>query len=112
VGTRGPGEQQLEYDRRVIRERIERISKRLEEERSACGIRGARLKRGGPPSVALVGYTNAGKTTILNALSGEHRSTADSLFETLKTTTRLVTGSHGDHENSNNRALRPGLTLS
>lgn len=90
VVTRGPGEQQLEYDRRVIRQRMERIRKRLAEERSARKTQGARLKKEGPPSVALVGYTNAGKTTILNALSGERRSTADRLFETLETTSRIV----------------------
>jgi GTP-binding protein HflX len=90
--TRGPGEQKLEYDRRVIRERMERIRKRLEEEKAARKVRGTRLKKEGPPSVALVGYTNAGKTTILNALSGENRSTADRLFETLETTTRLISG--------------------
>ena len=92
VTTRGPGEQQLEYDRRVIRERMERIGKRLKEEKAAREVRGARLKKEGPPSIALVGYTNAGKTTILNALSGERRSTADRLFETLETTTRLIKG--------------------
>jgi GTP-binding protein HflX len=92
VTTRGPGEQQLEYDRRVIRQRMETIRKRLEEEKAARKVRGARLKKEGPPTVALVGYTNAGKTTILNALSGETRSTADRLFETLETTTRLVPG--------------------
>ncbi len=90
VVTRGPGEQQLEYDRRVIRQRIEKIRKRLAEERAARKTQGARLKKEGPPSVALVGYTNAGKTTILNTLSGEHRSTADRLFETLETTSRIV----------------------
>src|SRR5918997_3648584 len=92
VTPRGPGEQQLEYDRRVIRAGMERIRKRLEEEKAAREVRGARLKKEGPPSVALVGYTNAGKTTILNALSGEHRSIADRLFETLETTTRLIPG--------------------
>ncbi|HEX2098818.1 MAG TPA: GTPase HflX [Rubrobacteraceae bacterium] len=92
VTTRGPGEQQLEYDRRVIRHRMEKIRERLEEEKDARKVQGARLKKEGPPSVALVGYTNAGKTTILNALSGEARSTADRLFETLETTTRLVAG--------------------
>ncbi len=92
VTTRGPGEQQLEYDRRVIRQRMERIRKRLAEEKAAREVRGARLKKEGPPSVVLVGYTNAGKTTILNTLSGESRSTADRLFETLETTTRLVAG--------------------
>ena len=90
--TRGPGEQQLEYDRRVIRERSSSIRRRLEEEKAARAVRGSRLKKGGPPTVSLVGYTNAGKTTILNALSGETRSTADRLFETLETTTRLVSG--------------------
>ncbi|MDQ3912189.1 MAG: GTPase HflX [Actinomycetota bacterium] len=90
VGTRGPGEQQLEYDRRVIRQRMEKIVERLTTEKAARGVRSARMKKGGPPSVVLVGYTNAGKTTILNALSGERRSTADRLFETLEITTRLV----------------------
>ncbi len=90
---RGPGEQQLEYDRRVIRGRIETINRRLREEKAGREVRGARLKEGGPPTVALVGYTNAGKTTILNALSDAGRSTKDRLFETLETTTRLVEGS-------------------
>jgi GTP-binding protein HflX len=90
---RGPGEQQLEYDRRVIRGRIETINRRLKEEKAGREVRGARLKEGGPPTVALVGYTNAGKTTILNALSDAGRSTKDWLFETLETTTRLVEGS-------------------
>jgi GTP-binding protein HflX len=90
VTTRGPGEQQLEYDRRVIRERIATINRKLEEEKSGRAVRGTRLRQGGPPTVALVGYTNAGKTTILNALSGARRSTKDRLFETLETTTRRV----------------------
>jgi GTP-binding protein HflX len=93
VTTRGPGEQQLEYDRRVIRERIATINRKLQEEKAGRAVRGARLKEEGPPTVALVGYTNAGKTTILNALSGARRSTKDRLFETLETTTRLVEGS-------------------
>jgi GTP-binding protein HflX len=90
VTTRGPGEQQLEYDRRAIRRRMETINRKLEEEEAARAVRGMRLKKEGPPTVALVGYTNAGKTTILNALSGVGRSTKDRLFETLETTTRLV----------------------
>ena len=92
AATRGPGEQQLEYDRRAIRRRMETINRRLEEERNARAVRGARLKESGPPKIALVGYTNAGKTTILNAISGAGRSTRDRLFETLATTTRLVEG--------------------
>jgi GTPase len=92
VTTRGPGEQQLEYDRRAIRRRMETINRKLGEEEAARAVRGTRLKKEGPPTVALVGYTNAGKTTILNALSGAGRSTKDRLFETLETTTRLVGG--------------------
>jgi GTP-binding protein HflX len=93
VTTRGPGEQQLEYDRRAIRRRMETINRKLLEEEAARAVRGTRLRKEGPPTVALVGYTNAGKTTILNALSGTGRSTKDRLFETLETTTRLVEGS-------------------
>lgn len=92
VTTRGPGEQKLEYDRRVIRERISSIERKLKEERAARSVQGSRLKRSELPTVALVGYTNAGKTTILNDISGAGRSTRDRLFETLETTTRLIEG--------------------
>ncbi|MDQ3892654.1 MAG: GTPase HflX, partial [Actinomycetota bacterium] len=112
VTTRGPGEQQLEYDRRVIRDRMERIRKRLEDEKAAREVRGSRLKKEGPPSVALVGYTNAGKTTILNALSGERRSTADRLFETLETATRLVRGTPSERNGRHDGAVaRPDFVL-
>ena len=111
VTTRGPGEQQLEYDRRVIRERMERIGKRLKEEKAAREVRGARLKKEGPPRVALVGYTNAGKTTILNALSGENRSTADRLFETLETTTRLVSDASSGNNGRDGAVARPDFVL-
>ena len=90
---RGSGEQQLEYDRRAIRRRMESINARLKREKVGREVRGARLREGSTPTVALVGYTNAGKTTILNALSGAGRSTKDRLFETLETTTRTVEGS-------------------
>src|SRR5918999_3944539 len=60
VTTRGPGEQQLEYDRRAIRRRMATINRKLEGEKAARAVRGARLKKEGPPTVALVGYTNAG----------------------------------------------------
>lgn len=90
--ARGPGEQQLEYDRRAIRERMETLKSRLDGERGSRVVRGSRRKKAGTPGVALLGYTNAGKTTILNALSGAGRSTADRLFETLETATRLVEG--------------------
>ncbi len=108
VTTRGPGEQQLEYDRRVIRERMATINRKLRGERAGRAVRGARLREAGPPTVALVGYTNAGKTTILNALSGARRSTRDRLFETLETTTRLVEGST---KNGKDGAVRPDFVV-
>jgi GTP-binding protein HflX len=111
VTTRGPGEQQLEYDRRVIRDRMKRIIKRLEEEKAAREVRGSRLRQEGPPSVALAGYTNAGKTTILNALSGERRSTADRLFETLETATRLVRGTPSEGNGYDGAVARPDFVL-
>ncbi len=90
VGLRGPGETQLEADRREIGRRIARLKKELE------GVRAHRLrhrrqrKRAGIPTVALVGYTNAGKSTLLNALCGAEVYVADQLFATLDTTTRRV----------------------
>ncbi|HSL01793.1 MAG TPA: GTPase HflX [Rubrobacteraceae bacterium] len=116
VTTRGPGEQQLEYDRRVIRRRIETINRRLENERAARAVRGARLRESGPPTVALVGYTNAGKTTVLNALSGAGRSTRDRLFETLDTTTRLVEGRNdsrpeNDHDGDGHGSASPDFVV-
>lgn len=96
--TRGPGEQKLEYDRRVIRERMQTLTSRLKQERAARDVQNRRRQENqGPPTVALVGYTNAGKTTILNSLSGESRSTKDRLFETLETTTRLVQNTKTDN---------------
>jgi GTP-binding protein HflX len=75
---------------------METINRKLTEEKGARAVRRTRLEKEGPPTVALVGYTNAGKTTILNALSGAGRSTRDRLFETLETTTRLVEGRRAD----------------
>ena len=109
VTTRGPGEQQLEYDRRAIRKRMDTINRKLEDETAARVVRGARLKKEGPPTVALVGYTNAGKTTILNALSGAGRSTRDRLFETLETTTRLVEG--GNKDGGDGGGTRPDFVV-
>jgi len=108
VTTRGPGEQQLEYDRRVIRDRITTINRKLKDEKSGRAVRGTRLRESGTPTVALVGYTNAGKTTILNALSGANRSTKDRLFETLETTTRLVEGAS---TNDADGAARPDFVI-
>lgn len=91
IGTRGPGETQLETDRRVIRQRIKKTRERVEEvtrrRETAARARERRLL----PTVAIVGYTNAGKSTLLNSLVGEEAAAAeDMLFATLDPTTRRV----------------------
>lgn len=90
IGLRGPGETQLETDRRLLRDRIKLINKRLEKVRSSRDQnRRARLKAE-MPSVSLVGYTNAGKSSLFNALSGAGIYAADQLFATLDPTTRKI----------------------
>jgi GTP-binding protein HflX len=90
VGVRGPGESQLETDRRVIRRRITHLKEELEKVRAHRKRHRARRRRAGMPTVALVGYTNAGKSTLLNALSNAKVLVADQLFATLDPTTRRV----------------------
>ncbi len=90
VGLRGPGETQLEVDRRVIRQRISRLRNELDKVRAHRGRYRARRRRADIPTVAIVGYTNAGKSTLLNALSEAHVYVADELFATLDPTTRRV----------------------
>ncbi|MDY6877855.1 MAG: GTPase HflX [Chloroflexota bacterium] len=90
VGVRGPGETQLETDRRVIGQRIARLKRELEEVRAHRGRYRARRRKSGVPTVAIVGYTNAGKSTLLNALSDAGVLVADQLFATLDPTTRRV----------------------
>ena len=90
IGTRGPGEQQIESDRRIIRNRIRKINQELGRVRVHRRLLRDRRKASGVPVVALVGYTNAGKTTLLNRLTGAELTAADQLFVTLDPAARLV----------------------
>ena len=90
IGTRGPGETQLESDRRMIRHRIQKIRGDLNRVRTHRRLLRDRRKASGLPVAALVGYTNAGKTTLLNQLTGAGHVAADQLFVTLDPTARLV----------------------
>ena len=95
VGLRGPGETQLEVDRREIRRRIARLKRELEKVRAHRSRHRERRKKSAIPTVALVGYTNAGKSTLLNFLSDADVYVADELFATLDPTTRRVPSSKG-----------------
>ena len=90
IGTRGPGETRLEADRRHIRRRIDELSEGLEELTRQRGMRRARRSKMDKTTVALVGYTNAGKSTLLNALSGSNVLVEDKLFATLDPVVREV----------------------
>jgi len=91
IGTRGPGESQLETDRRLIHRRINRLKAQIEEVRKHRMLYRQQRKRSGIPIIALVGYTNAGKSTLLNALSHADVFVEDKLFATLDPTTRRLT---------------------
>ncbi len=90
IGTRGPGETQLEVDRRRIRKRIDDLTAQLKEIKRQRDMRRARREKQGQVTVALVGYTNAGKSTLLNALSGSDVLVEDKLFATLDPVLRNV----------------------
>ncbi|HVQ74837.1 MAG TPA: GTPase HflX [Candidatus Binatia bacterium] len=92
IGTRGPGETQLESDRRMIRHRIQKIRGELGRVRVHRRLLRERRRATGDPVVALVGYTNAGKTTLFNRLTGAARVAADRLFVTLDPAARQVSG--------------------
>jgi GTP-binding protein HflX len=90
IGTRGPGETQLETDRRHIRRKIAKLREELDEVRRIRGVQRERREKNEIPVVAIVGYTNAGKSTLLNALTDAGIPANNRLFDTLDTTTRTL----------------------
>ena len=91
IGSKGPGETQLETDRRHIRRKIDKLKEELEEVRRVRATQRQRRRKNEIPVVAIVGYTNAGKSTLLNAITGSDIPANNRLFDTLDTTTRLLT---------------------
>ena len=91
IGTRGPGETKLETDRRHIRERINRLEDELEQVRKVRAVQRERRMKNSIPVVAIVGYTNAGKSTLLNKLTNAGIPANNRLFDTLDTTSRQLT---------------------
>jgi GTPase len=90
IGTRGPGESQIETDRRLARDRISALKRRLEHVQSSRAVMRAERERAHVPLVALAGYTNAGKSTLLNRMTGAEVGVRDRLFHTLDPTTRSM----------------------
>ncbi len=91
IGTRGPGETQLESDRRAIHKKIDKLEADLRDVRRVRATQRERREKNEVPVIAIVGYTNAGKSTLLNALTGSDIPANDRLFDTLDTTTRMLT---------------------
>jgi GTP-binding protein HflX len=97
IGTRGPGETQIETDRRLARDRIAALKRRLAHVRSTRSVMRAQRERAELPQVAMAGYTNAGKSTLLNALTGAAVPVRDRLFHTLDPTTRVLRAGGRDY---------------
>jgi GTP-binding protein HflX len=97
IGTRGPGETQIETDRRLARDRISALKRKLAHVGSTRSVMRAERERAQLPSVALAGYTNAGKSTLLNAMTGSDVGVRDRLFHTLDPTTRVLRAGGRDY---------------
>jgi GTPase len=97
IGTRGPGETQIETDRRLARDRIAALKRKVAHVQSSRSVMRAERERAHLPAVALAGYTNAGKSTLLNTLTGASAGVGDRLFHTLDPTTRVLRASGRDY---------------
>jgi GTP-binding protein HflX len=97
IGTRGPGETQIETDRRIIRNKVERLKREIDQLRKQRALHRRQRQQQGVPVISLVGYTNAGKSTLLNAMTKSDVITANKLFATLDPTTRRIVLPGGKH---------------